>query len=266
MVRRQVVIDRKIESFRVTSEMVIDTDELRLDASFYNAQVIEAMAALERSGMVLKTVRELTERVFIPNRFKRNYVDAAHGIPFLQGGHLMQFKPDDMKYLSTLTTANMESLLIREGWVLITRSGTVGRVALVTSQWDGWAASEHIFRVVPHRPSECTVGYLAAFLGSPIGQLQLSRQVYGAVVDELTEDHIRSIRIPLPMTAAQKRQVQHIAELTVEAATARAAAVTLAEQADMEMSALLPEVALPEDEPAEATLLAKTADMIRYPS
>ncbi|HWE54106.1 MAG TPA: restriction endonuclease subunit S, partial [Acidimicrobiales bacterium] len=182
----------------------------------------------------------------IPGRFKRNYVDAAHGIPFLQGSHIVQFRPDDIKFLSKATHANMNSLLIREGWVLITRSGTVGRVAIVTSQWDGWAASEHVFRVVPRPKSPCPTGYLAAFLGSPIGQLQLNRQIYGAVVDELTEDHIRSIRVPLPVTRAQKRHVDEIADLAMKAAAARAAAVSLAEQVDEKVLNLLPDVQSPE--------------------
>jgi type I restriction enzyme S subunit len=257
MVRGITVMGRKVESFRVTSELVVGSQELRLDASFYNAEVISALAALDTSGMVAKTIREVTSRVFIPGRFKRNYVDADHGVPFLQGSHMVQFKPDDMKYLSKTTHANMANLLIHEGWVLITRSGTVGRVAIVTSQWDGWAASEHIFRVVPKTGSGCPAGYLAAFLGSPLGQLQLNRQIYGAVVDELTEDHIRSVRVPLPVTVSQKRRVQEIAGLAMKAAAARAAAVELSEQVDDQIVDLLPKV----DNVPEETEFEKSATL-----
>lgn len=254
------MIERTVASFRVRSDLVAGTDGLRLDASFYNAEVIEALAVLDRTGMPLETVGSLTERVFIPNRFPRNYVGSDHGVPFLQGSHIIQFKPDDVKYLSLATHTNIEGLLIHEGWLLLTRSGTVGRVALVTSQWDGWAASEHIFRIVPRADTKCPHGYLAAFLSSPIGQLQLTRQIYGAVVDELTVDHIRRVRVPLPRTRAETAEVQRISDLAVKAAKMRAAAVALTTDVETGMTAFLPAVQVPDDAPGMDTRLKIDAD------
>lgn len=232
------MVGRTVESFGINSRLLLGSASRRLDASFYNGAAIAGMEALERSGMDLVEVRDLTEEVFIPNRFKRNYVSAKHGIPFLQGSHVIQFRPDDVKHLSKATHGNIDRLLISEGWILITRSGTVGRVALVTEQWDGWAASEHIFRLIPN--GRCPTGYLTAFLSSPLGQLQLNQQIYGAVVDELTEEHIRSIRVPMPATAAQQRAVEAISAKTIQAAKARAAAATMSEEVDREIAGLLP--------------------------
>lgn len=237
------MIPRRVESFRVGSDLVAQSPECRLDATFYNGAVIEGLAALEKTGMELTTVGDLTERVFIPNRFKRNYVDSAHGVPFLRGSHIIHFRPDDMKYLSKTTHTNMGGLLVRKGWILITRSGTVGRVALVTSQWDGWAATEDLFRVVPK--AGCPVGYLAAFLDSPLGQLQLSRQVFGAVIDHLTEDHIRSVRVPMPANKDQREWVAGIDKDARAAADARATAVAMADSVDTTLAMVLPSVDLP---------------------
>jgi len=242
-----VTLHRSVESFGVSSALLAGSATRRLDASFYNAAAIAGLAALEESGMDLVEVRDLTKRVFIPQRFKRNYVDAAHGVPFLQGSHVIQFRPDDVKYLSKATHKNIDGLLIEAGWILITRSGTVGRVALVTDQWDGWAASEHIFRVVPN--AKCLPGYLASFLTSPLGQLQLNQQIYGAVVDELTEEHIRSIRVPMPATAAQRKAVKGINAKALAAAEARAAAVSLSTEADSDLAQLLPAPRQAEPEP-----------------
>ncbi|EQD52591.1 hypothetical protein B2A_06480, partial [mine drainage metagenome] len=91
-------MSRHVESFRVPSALVSGSDTLRLDASFYNRAVIEAVAALEGSGMTIKTLGELSENVFIPPRFRRIYVDQEHGIPFLQGSHIVHFDPADIKY------------------------------------------------------------------------------------------------------------------------------------------------------------------------
>lgn len=240
------MIERTVESFGVDSRMLLSSASTRLDASFYNGAALKGIEALEKSGMELVEVRDLTKEVFIPNRFKRNYVSADHGVPFLQGSHVIQFRPDDVKYLSLATHSNMERLLVRSGWILITRSGTVGRVAIVTDQWDGWAASEHIFRVVPN--ARCLPGYLASFLTSPLGQLQLNQQIYGAVVDELTEEHIRSIRVPMPVTSAHHKAAREINRKALAAAQSRAAAVALSVQTDQLLAALLPSIEDPADE------------------
>jgi hypothetical protein len=52
------------------------------------------------------------------------------------------------------------------------------------------------------------VGYLATYLASPIGQAQLTAQVYGAVVDELTEEQASSVRVPVCAYARSARPHQ----------------------------------------------------------
>lgn len=238
------MIPRRVESFTVSSKLIGSMRGLRLDASFYNRNVMHALAALESCGMQTRRLGDVTECVFMPTRFKRTYVEQAHGVPFLQGSHVVQLQPADVKYLSKVAHGNLNHYLIRHGWILLTRSGTTGRVALVPREWDGWAASEHIFRIVPHQDGECPAGYLATFLGSPVGQAQLSAQVYGAVVDELTEEQVRSIRVPVPGTRAQKRHATKVHELAMEALELRAEAVASAEQAAHSLASLVPQEAL----------------------
>ena len=61
---------------------------MRLDATSYNRNVLYALDVLEKSNMEIRVLGELTERIFMPARFKRNYVDENHGVPFLQGSHI----------------------------------------------------------------------------------------------------------------------------------------------------------------------------------
>jgi len=239
-----------VESFGISSEMIAGSDGLRLDASYYNRDVIEAIEALERSDMDVRRLGSLTERVFMPNRFARNYVDPEHGVPFLHGRHIVHFRPDDLKYLSRTTHKNMETLLVREGWILVTRSGTVGRVAVVTSQWDGWAATEDLLRVVLKPNTSFPVGFLLAFLGSPLGRVQLTKRPYGAVIDHLTESDIENVRVPFPTTKAQRTTVTKIAEDAMRGALERAAAVEQSQRAEDAVKALIP-VPMQEEVPEE---------------
>ena len=50
-------------------------------------------------------------------------------------------------------------------------------------------------------------GYLFTFLASDLGCVQLAHQIYGAVVDELTEDQVRNVVVPLPRTHRQRKLV-----------------------------------------------------------
>jgi type I restriction enzyme S subunit len=235
------MFERRVESFRVASRVVDGTTDLRLDASFYNPRVLAAVQALDESGMEIRTLGDVTERVFIPPRFKRVYVDADHGVPFIQGSHILQFRLTDLKYLSRKAHKGLERWIIESGWILVTCSGTVGRVAITPSHWDRWAASQHILRIVPKNDAQCPVGYLATYLASPIGQAQLTAQIYGAVVDELTEEQARSVRVPIPTNRAQRLKVKKINEMAMEALRMRDEAFTSGEVAATTLNALLPQ-------------------------
>lgn len=229
---------REVEHFAVPSQILRRSHSLRLDASHFNPAVAHALEMLRRSGMKLAALGDITSGVFIPPRFKRIYVERDHGIPFLQGSHVVHFQPADVKYLSTRAHKRLERWIIRSGWILVTCSGTVGRVAICPPEWDNWAASQHILRIIPD-DSACSAGYLYSFLASPLGQVQLTKQIYGAVVDELTEDQTRSVLVPLPVNNEQREQVERIDHEAREAVRVRSQAVTLISRAADSIAALV---------------------------
>ena len=199
----------------IGSEWLHATD-LRFDAGYYNAETVQAHYVMATSGLKMQRLGDVTESIFIPPRFKRVYVDQAHGVPFLQGTHLVHFRPTDVKYLSRSAHKNLDRWIIKSGWVLMTCSGTIGRVAIALKQWDDWAASQHILRVVPKAEGQCPAGYIYAWLSSPLGQAQLNG-IYGAVVDELTASHAEEILIPVPETEEQREIVNSISALAMDA-------------------------------------------------
>jgi len=167
----------------------------RLDASYHVPIAQAAVRQLRKGKYPLVSLASLSEDIFIPPRFKRIYVDKEYGVPFIQGSHLPQMKPQDMQYLSRSMTKGLGRWIIRRNWVLVTCSGTVGRISLTPSGWDGWAATQHILRIVPGQ-EKGHPGYLATFLATPYGQHQLTAKIYGGVIDELTEADTADIRVP----------------------------------------------------------------------
>jgi type I restriction enzyme S subunit len=219
-----------VELFSLDAHWISQSAGLRLDAGYYNPRALQALATLRHSGLPLKRLGEVTQRIFVPPRFKRIYVDKEHGVPFLQGSHIVHFQPADLKYLSRVAHKKLEPWIIEAGWVLVTCSGTIGRVTIALQRWHGWAASQHILRIVPDSNGPCPAGYLYAYLSSPLGQAQFNG-IYGAVVDELTADHVQGILIPLPQTAEQQAIVDTINSLTLEAMRTKEKALECAEQA-----------------------------------
>lgn len=189
------------ENGRIVKSFEIKASELnlRLDASYHLPILQKIEINLSKSRFENVKLGKVIDRIFIPTRFKRPYVnDPNAGVPFLQGSHVPQIRPMDIKYLWR-GTKHLENMLIRKNWVLMTRSGTVGRVGIVRGGWEDWAASEHVLRIII-KP-EIHPGYIAAFLSSPYGEYQIKGKIYGAVVDEIGEQDtslIEDINISLP--------------------------------------------------------------------
>lgn len=183
----------------------------RFDASFHVPIARTAVKLLRDGHYEPVQLGSITAYITVVPRFKRIYVPKEYGVPFLQGSHLPQMRPYDLKYLSRTQQKNLNTWIIRKEWVLVTCSGTIGRVGLVSSYMDGWAASQHLLRIVPDC-SKGHPGYIAAFLMTPYGQHQLTAKIYGGVVDELTKDDTSAVWIPnAPLEIQQeigKRVVQ----------------------------------------------------------
>ena len=216
------------KSYALPSNFLFESDEIRLDAGHYNPEFLEACRTLEQSGMRLERLGDVVVEVILPGRFKRIYVEQDEGLPFLQGSHVVHFQPANLKYLSPSSRRNIDSIVIRAGWLLITRSGTVGRVTLCPKEWDGWAASEHIIRIIPDE-GKCPAGYLCSFLASSVGQVQLNANIHGAVVDELTDDQVRNILVPIPTKKEEWDLVNSIDAAMKEAIKLKTQAVAAAQ-------------------------------------
>lgn len=168
----------------------------RLDASYHVPVARTAVELLHKGRYAPVRLRKLTDDIRIPPRFKRIYVQKEYGVPFLRPSHLPQIRPYDLGYISRLTRV-LDSLILHKGEVLVTTDGTVGRISIVTSRIAGWAGSNNIARIT-YGTQDFGNGFLAAFLSTPYGFYQLTRKIYGGVVDHLDESHLESIWVPIP--------------------------------------------------------------------
>ena len=169
----------------------------RFDASYHVPVVRSIHRRLRSARYPVVGLGDTSADIVVAPRFKRVYVAREYGVPLLQGSHIPQLAPRDLQYISRTETKNLDRWIIHAEWVLVTCSGTTGRVAVSTKGQDGWAASQHILRIIPD-VARTHVGYVAAFLMNPYGRHQLTSKIYGGVVDELTAEDTRQVLIPNP--------------------------------------------------------------------
>lgn len=230
-------IGRLVKAFEVKASEL----GYRLDASYHLPIAHLVVSNLQKVKLDhIKKLKEVADS-FVPPRFKRPYVrDPNDGIPLLQGTHIPQIKPLDIKYIWK-RMKNIEAYIVRKNWILVTCSGTIGRLVLVSDYWDGWTATNHLLRIIP-KEKEINPGYLAGFLLSIYGQVQFQRLVYGGVVDEIGEAGELFYDI-LVLKPRDKSIENKIGSLVIEAYNKKDKANQIEEEAIKELEIYLIEIA-----------------------
>ena len=128
-----------------------------------------------------------------PGLFKRCYVE--NGLMFLGGADIFLANPQSKKFVSRTKTADVPTLTIKEGMILMPRSGTIGNVAIATSQHAHKLASEDVIRIYSN--STITTAYIYAFLSSNIGKNLIQRYTFGSVIQHVEPHLLNDIPIPI---------------------------------------------------------------------
>ena len=200
--------DANVDTFRVPLSRLAG----RLEASYHVPIVDAILEHLEQNAAEVTTIGDprISREVILPGRFKRVYVDEGHGRVLIGGKQLYELDPAVKKYISGRKHEKiLKKLEVYENTVLLTRSGTIGKVALVPKHWEHYIPSDHIIRIVP--TSDDMAGYLYIFLASDYAQPLIRRFTYGSVVDEIDDHHVRRIAVPLLKDRAAQRKINDLA-------------------------------------------------------
>jgi type I restriction enzyme S subunit len=172
---------------------------LRLDSNPYMSGVLEAKMLLDRLSVPKVKLQDLTfkgmEGIFHAGREGRTWVDnPQYGTPFMNGRDILA---SDLSYLPLLSNKQIKSnpkLLIEDQWILITRSGTIGRMSFSRAEMGGLACTEDVLRVVPDK-NLVHPGYLYAYLISQFGIPLVTSGTYGAIIQHIEPHHVGSIPV-----------------------------------------------------------------------
>lgn len=208
----------------ISSSMIRSTS--RLEGYYYNpvATRAEIWAKQHKAGYwLLKDVAS----VFDVPPFKHIYVEPGYGLPFYTSGDLFNVERIPEKYLSKTRTRSLKSYVIKQGWVLLARSGQlggiIGRPQFADSSLDAATTSDHVIRIVPNTEI-ISPGYLYAYLAtSQIGYPLLTRTMTGASVPALWPTYLQQI----PIVQAASEFMKDIDALVQDAFEHRVSATSL---------------------------------------
>lgn len=202
----------------------------RMEVGFYASEGYQAVNSMRGSGFQMTCVGNLAQILWF-GPFSRKYVkDPNHGVPFLTSSSMMDVRPKPEKIISRKHTGHLDRLIIRDGCILISCSGTIGNVALCTKDVDGWACSQDAIRVVVTNSDD--LGPVYCYLQSPLGQYLIKRAQTGSVIRHIYE-HDVSI---LPLPRLPRRLRKELSDRIKKANALRVEANRLLETAEKQVS------------------------------
>lgn len=198
----------------------------RLEASVFDVEAIQALALINNGKY--KTVplygdQGIVNKAHYGSRLKRNYVTPEHenSIGFIGSSEMLDIYPRPVKFM--VDGEKVHDLHVKEGTVLLSRSGTIGNVTFVNKTLSKFLVSEHAIRL------ECTdnSGYVYTFLKTKIGKKLVCSNIYGAVIQQIEPAHLTMVPVP----DAPKEIKERIHNLIVESFKLRDESNELIDQA-----------------------------------
>ncbi len=169
----------------------------RLEASVFDVEAKQAHDLVKDNKYgcsVLLGDEGIIDTAYYPGRFKRIYCDRGNGVPFYLPSQMTDIYPKADKYISKLTKCDIDELKLKEKTLLLTRSGTIGSISLVSKTILGTVFSDDVIRVT--FKNDYDLGYAYTYLKSKVGNTILQTNGYGSVITHLEPEHLSETPIP----------------------------------------------------------------------
>ena len=149
----------------------------------------------------LSEVADLT--VGFVGSMAKHYVD--EGVPFLRSTNIRKFKIDmsDIKYISPEFNEKIKKSQLREGDVVIVRTGMPGACTVILKEQEGWNCSDLVI-IHPHKEKVLPL-YIAAYVNYSTGIINAN--LVGAVQQHFNVGSAKNMEIAVPSIEIQKKIV-----------------------------------------------------------
>ena len=186
---------------------IVNRSELegRIDPFFYKSEYSELEKKIEKSKYKKKLLKELIYKVINGLDF-RDY-DIKGGIPYIKVANIKKgfFDFSNLQYITPDIIKSSKDIQLEKGNLLLTRKGTFGNALCLEDDYNYIISSEVFYLKV--KQSIVLSKYLEIYFNSNIGQKFFKKISIGAIMGSLSQDAIKSIKIPLPPLEIQQQIV-----------------------------------------------------------
>ena len=201
-----VIIEDNLNWSTVSLDDIVKKGK-RLEASFFDIESKHIREVLKKGKYPLIPLygekNSPIEDSYYPERFKRIYVDQINGEDFFLPSQIIDIYPKPDKWISKLTKASIDNLRLKKNMLLLTRSGTIGNVTIVTKTLEGKIFSDDVIRITFKNIED--LGYTYTFLKSDYGNNILKTSSYGSVITHIEPEHLKEMIIPNPPYLLKKK-------------------------------------------------------------
>ena len=175
----------------------------------FNESIRTVLQIGNQEGWSINTIGTIggkSRRVYKGARFKRQNLETKETTgkciePYFTPSALLQDRVDSIKFLDLSKATGKQKILItksrgEEGELLVTRSGSIGRVIYLTKQFNGKLISDDFIHILID--DKLLRMYVYIMLKTKLGQHQMLKNEYGSVQTHLEPAHIRNVIIPIP--------------------------------------------------------------------
>lgn len=177
-------------SLSVTS---LSAGDRRFEAQSYLSSGFGLRLAIESKSAGWVPLEKMSLNT-LPPRLKGIQVGENFGKPYLSATQVFDARPAARKFLSLGKIKQADLLSVKVGNILVTRSGTVGRVTLAHVLHTESIISDDLIRVSPREDKY--YGWIYAYLRSPTARQMMTSAHYGHVIKHLEPAHLDALPVP----------------------------------------------------------------------
>ena len=207
--RKTIPSEKNMFITHLTSAKQINADYLRASLSM---EIMDSkLAATEGSENVeLEEIADLITGVRLEEIGQEDQKGDAF---YVRGGNVGELSLEVNDNDRVKTRADASRWSTQPGDILMTRAGTVGRVAIVKEESLPIIVSSNIIRIRVNDKSRVLPEYLLAYLGSEDGQTRISMYTGGSVIRAASISGLKRLRIPIPSIERQLEAAAQVGRL-----------------------------------------------------
>lgn len=169
----------------------------RFDPDIHLSEGVTVRRTINALPYEISNIGENAEKVFYGNIFSRIFVEKPdHGVEYLSASDTMVAEIGSGKYISKKQSEQLKYLMLKRDWIIVTCSGTLGKVAYTNGLFENKLVTHDLIRIVPN-DNKVLRGCIYAFLSSKYGYHQITQSQFGGVVKHINDEQTKSIKVPV---------------------------------------------------------------------